>query len=403
MFVVKGKTSRSLYGFNTRAAPTGTHWFYQKNGWMEDSVGEKWFNDVFLKFCGPERFQLLILDGHASHESLAILMRAMEEGIHILALPPHTTHYLQPLDRAVFGPLNKYYNEICSEFLQASPLNQVNKWTFPSLFRKAWDQSVTCSNIKSGFKARGIIPLNRAAIPESAFAPSDPSDCPLDESPDNAPVATDTSVISVNASSSSSTAENPMELFEMTAFAPDGAASSEMNQNELSSVLECVVPETCNSDPVLSRLSVGPVEQTLSSDCTSKANDIIHELNLSGASDVLDISDPNTLFQLLEGGELVIEPITDTMGNDLVVPCATPVAEPAVKKVKPSPQTSPSENVTIESIFMPTGTSNATQQKRKRKRKITSHRLLTSRDIINEKLKVIQLKQEKEQKMKEKK
>ena len=120
----------------------------------------------------------------------------------------------------------------------------------------------------------------------------------------------------------------------------------------------------------------------------------------------MDISDPNTLFQLLEGGELVIEPKTDTMGNDLVVPCATPVAEPAIKKVKPSPQTSLSENVTIESIFMPTGTSNATQQKQKRKQpkqKITSHRLLTSRDIINEKLKVIQLKQEKEQKMKEKK
>ena len=105
MFVVKGKTSRSLYGFNTRAAPTGTDWFYQKNDWMEDSVGEKWFNDVLLKFCGPERSQLLILDGHASHESLAILMRAMEEGIHILALPPRTTHYLQPLDRADLGLL----------------------------------------------------------------------------------------------------------------------------------------------------------------------------------------------------------------------------------------------------------------------------------------------------------
>ncbi|XP_045210605.2 jerky protein homolog-like [Mercenaria mercenaria] len=94
MFVVKGKTSRSLYGFNTSAAPIGTRWAWQKNGWMDDNLGERWFNEVFLEFCGSERPQLLILDGHSSHETLGILMRAMEENIHILALPPHTTHAL---------------------------------------------------------------------------------------------------------------------------------------------------------------------------------------------------------------------------------------------------------------------------------------------------------------------
>ena len=31
-FVVKGKTSKSLHGFNTSAAPVGTKWFIQKNG-----------------------------------------------------------------------------------------------------------------------------------------------------------------------------------------------------------------------------------------------------------------------------------------------------------------------------------------------------------------------------------
>jgi hypothetical protein len=58
---------------------------------MDDNIGEQWFNDVFIKFCGPARPQLLILDGHSSHETLAILIRAMEENIHILSLPPHTT------------------------------------------------------------------------------------------------------------------------------------------------------------------------------------------------------------------------------------------------------------------------------------------------------------------------
>ena len=62
MFVVKGKTSRSLHGFNTIAAPEGSKWDYQVNGWMNDELGEKWFQQVFLEHCGPQRPQLIILD-----------------------------------------------------------------------------------------------------------------------------------------------------------------------------------------------------------------------------------------------------------------------------------------------------------------------------------------------------
>ena len=49
MFVVKGKTSASLHGFNTEAAPVGSIWSYQENGWMTDVLGEKWFKNVFLE------------------------------------------------------------------------------------------------------------------------------------------------------------------------------------------------------------------------------------------------------------------------------------------------------------------------------------------------------------------
>jgi hypothetical protein len=48
LFVVKGKTSKSVHGFNTSAAPVDTKWFMQKNGWMTDSIGERWFEEVFI-------------------------------------------------------------------------------------------------------------------------------------------------------------------------------------------------------------------------------------------------------------------------------------------------------------------------------------------------------------------
>ena len=126
VFVIKGKTSLSLHRFNTEAAPEGCMWAYQEKGWMNDALGEVWFREIFLKICGDARPQLLILDGHSSHETLAILELALQENIHILSLPPHTTHALQPLDRTVFGPLNMAYNSVCSEYLGQHALNTVN-------------------------------------------------------------------------------------------------------------------------------------------------------------------------------------------------------------------------------------------------------------------------------------
>lgn len=55
LFIVKGKTSRSLHGFKTLAASQGTRRHHQANGWMDDEIGERWFEDVFLMECGKER------------------------------------------------------------------------------------------------------------------------------------------------------------------------------------------------------------------------------------------------------------------------------------------------------------------------------------------------------------
>jgi len=77
MLVVKGKTTRCLHGFNTDAAPVGTMWDFQQNGWMTDVIGEKLFKQVSFANCGQHRLQLLILDGHLSNESLVILEAAL--------------------------------------------------------------------------------------------------------------------------------------------------------------------------------------------------------------------------------------------------------------------------------------------------------------------------------------
>jgi hypothetical protein len=109
-----------------------------------------------------------------------LLEAAILHNIMIIALPPHTSHHLQPLDKSVFGPFNKAYDRVCSEFMADHPDHQVNKATWPRLFKSAWSKSVTADNIKSGFCATGIWPMDANALPDCVYLPSEAFDIPLD-------------------------------------------------------------------------------------------------------------------------------------------------------------------------------------------------------------------------------
>lgn len=143
---------------------------------MEDILGVEWFTNHFLKHCGPQRPQLIMLDSHCSHETLGLIENARKHNIILFAFPPHTTQWFCPLDKTIFGPLSREYNKVCTDFMSLSPNNLVGKWEWPNLFRMAYDKVVTKANIKAGFEKCGIQPLNQRAIPKNAFAPSIPFD-----------------------------------------------------------------------------------------------------------------------------------------------------------------------------------------------------------------------------------
>lgn len=48
---------------------------------------------------------IVFLDGYHSHLSLQLSKFCRENGLILVALCPNSTHILQPLDIAVFGPL----------------------------------------------------------------------------------------------------------------------------------------------------------------------------------------------------------------------------------------------------------------------------------------------------------
>nr|XP_011443131.2 jerky protein homolog [Crassostrea gigas] len=332
LLIVKGKTPRSLFGFNTTAAPPGTKWHYQANGWMSDEIGDRWFQDIFLKECGDARPQLLILDGHSSHESLAILESAIQNDIHIISLPPHTTHALQPLDRSVFGPMNTAYNSACSDFLGQNHLNSVNKWSFPGLLAVAWETAVNSTNIRSGFRACGIYPFNPNAVSPLMMRPSKPSDIPL--------------------------------------MSHDHSGLNE----QLGSSATSDLTTTSN---VISESSGFQTLPTNSAPLTTATAPITPL-----ASDPPAIDDPDILLNLITSGDLAI-------------------FSPASNEIQLQPESasiSVWDSAISEMFLPPIATSSSTKVKARQ----SSHRLLTSQDIVDQKQNLEQRKALKEMKKREK-
>lgn len=84
----------------------------------------------------------------------------------MLYLPAHTSHFLQPLDVAVFAPLKAAYRGFIRSIPYASLSSPASKQRFIQAYEFASKKSISISNIKQGFKKTGIWPLNGDTVLE---------------------------------------------------------------------------------------------------------------------------------------------------------------------------------------------------------------------------------------------
>jgi 4-hydroxybenzoate polyprenyltransferase len=82
--------------------------------------------------------------------------------IQLLFLPSHTSHVLQPLDLAVFSPLKTSYRKQVGFLSLKTDATPVGKRNFLRCYYKARLDSLIARNIKSGWKASGLWPINSA-------------------------------------------------------------------------------------------------------------------------------------------------------------------------------------------------------------------------------------------------
>jgi hypothetical protein len=153
------------------------------NGWSSNAFGLAWLQKVFdpqTKKKGSRNYRLLIVDGHSSHVNLAFLEGCKRLRIIILILPPHSTHRLQPLDVGLFLPLSTYYGKELDLIMHRSDgITSLSKRNFWKVFKRAWDQAFTETNIKKAFAKTGIWPQN----PRIVMAQIEPREPPKPTTP----------------------------------------------------------------------------------------------------------------------------------------------------------------------------------------------------------------------------
>lgn len=155
-------------------APPGAEATTTDSGWINAQKFVDWLQ-LFIQKVRPSENNkaLLILDNHESHKSYEALDLAAKNHITFLSIPPHTSHKLQPLDVAVYGPIKKYFEIEVNSFQKEHPGRIINQYDIAKLFTGAYLKGATPGNAISGFRASGIYPLNRHIIGDEHFAPSE--------------------------------------------------------------------------------------------------------------------------------------------------------------------------------------------------------------------------------------
>ncbi|KAK2578456.1 hypothetical protein KPH14_012020 [Odynerus spinipes] len=131
------------------------------SGWINESIFVDYLHH-FISFVKPTKEEpvLIILDNHESHISLGAYKLFREHNLHVLSLPPHVSHKMQPLDLTFFSSLKMAYNRECELYMVNKPGKRITQYEVGELFTNAYNKTANISKAVSGFRAAGIYPIN---------------------------------------------------------------------------------------------------------------------------------------------------------------------------------------------------------------------------------------------------
>lgn len=120
------------------------------------------FND-WLNDNNVQRPIILWTDWHETRSNYFLAKELLELNIIMYGLPPNTTHIMQPLDVAVFGPLKKAWAKGAKDFEHKNPDSMITQTNFAEVLLPLYYGCIKPENIKAGFDKCGLYPFNPEA------------------------------------------------------------------------------------------------------------------------------------------------------------------------------------------------------------------------------------------------
>ncbi|XP_050064281.1 uncharacterized protein LOC126553153 [Aphis gossypii] len=145
-----------------QSAPPGWGLGKSENGWMTAETFFEYMANIFLPHLiqsNISRPVIIFLDGHSSHLSLHLSKFCRENGLILIALYPNSTHILQPLDVAVFGPLKSSWKKTVKQW-RIDNDREISKFDMPTALSNIMNTPNMSKNVQSGFRSTGLLPFN---------------------------------------------------------------------------------------------------------------------------------------------------------------------------------------------------------------------------------------------------
>ena len=163
--VYKGKSLWRRWVVN---GPDGAKFGVSPKGWMMDYNYQKWFSKVFCPLTKEEagdKHRLLLMDGHNSHINYEVARAAYDNNVHLLCLPPNSTHALQPLDVSVFRSVKALWSECCLQHYDKFPRTPIGKDKFQPMLKVIHEHCQEHpEHVVNGFRKCGFRPLKPEAV-----------------------------------------------------------------------------------------------------------------------------------------------------------------------------------------------------------------------------------------------
>ena len=152
--------------------PIGTRYNRTKSGWFDGYCFKDWLQRQAVPYFNNlqnDAPRVLIGDNLSSHLSADIIEICEVNNIKMIFLPPNSTHLLQPLDVAIYGPMKAAWRKVLTQWKQREGkyYTTLPKPQFPRLLFDLLN-SEGMKNKKqyavSGFKTTGLFPVNRTRV-----------------------------------------------------------------------------------------------------------------------------------------------------------------------------------------------------------------------------------------------